>query len=107
MLYLPFYTDAPKPCFKQSVKTPKINERGFVLYYAHQCPYTAKYVPLIEDAAKAKSVPFQAIRFQTTDEAQNAPAPTTSYSLFYNGEFLTNEILSDKKFEKLLIEKGF
>ena len=106
LLYLPFYTDAPKPRFYQSVKTPKIDELGFVLYYAYQCPYTAKYVPLIESIARAKSIPFKSIRFETSEEAQKAPAPSTSYCLFYNGGFLTNEILSDKKFEKILAEKG-
>jgi len=106
LMYLPFVADASKPGFKPSVKTPAINEQGFVLYYAHQCPFTAKYVPLIESVAKAKSIPFTAIRYETTEEAQNAPAPFTSFSLFYNGEFITHEILSEKKFEKLLIEKG-
>ena len=104
LMYLPFVADASKPGFKPSVKTPAINEQGFVLYYAHQCPFTAKYVPVIEEIAKAKSIPFQAIRYETTEEAQNAPAPFTSYSLFYNGGFMTHEILSEKKFEKLLIE---
>ena len=106
LMYLPFEADAPKPRFKQSVKSPKINEQGFVLYYAHQCPFTAKYVPLIEDLARAKSILFKTIRFETTEEAQNAPAPFTSYSLFYNGEFVTNEIMSDKKFGRLLEDKG-
>ena len=104
LLYMPFDANAPKPNFKATAKTPKIGEQGFVLYYAHQCPFTVKYVPLIEDIAKEKSVPFKTIRFETTTEAQNSPAPFTSYSLFYNGEFVTNEILSDKKFEKLLAE---
>ena len=107
LLYLPFSTDARKPRFKQSLKDPRIDSKGFVLYYSHQCPYTAKYVPLIENIAKSKSVPFSAIRFETMEEAQNAPTPSTSYSLFHNGAFLTNEILSDKKFEKLLCERGF
>ena len=106
LMYLPFEADAPKPYFRQSVKSPKINEQGFVLYYAHQCPFTAKYVPLIENVAKTKSVPFKAVRLEKTEEVQNAPAPFTSYSLFYNGEFVTNEILSDKKFEKLMEVKG-
>ncbi|MCL2506038.1 MAG: YoaP domain-containing protein [Alphaproteobacteria bacterium] len=105
LLYLPFDANAPKPCFKQHAKTPKIDEQGFVLYYAHQCPFTAKYVSIIEDIAKAKAIPFRSIQFTTTEEAQNAPAPSTSYCLFYNGEFVTNEILSDKKFEKILTEK--
>ena len=106
LLYLPFGAGAAKPRFKRQVKAPEVKERGFVLYYAHQCPFTAKYAPLAEGIAKSKSVPFKAVRFESAEEAQNAPAPFTSYSLFYNGEFVTNEILSDKKFEKLLAEKG-
>jgi hypothetical protein len=107
LLYLPFSADARKPRFKQSLKVPRVDSKGFVLYYSHQCPYTAKYVPIIENIAKSKSVPFSAIRFETMEEAQNAPTPSTSYSLFHNGTFLTNEILSYKKFEKLLCKRGF
>ena len=103
LMYLSFATDAPKPRFKESVKTPKINDQGFVLYYTNQCPFTVKYVSLIKDIAEEKSVPFKSVRFETAEEAQNSPAPFTSYSLFYNGDFLTNEILSGKKFEKLLM----
>lgn len=107
LLYLPFDKEAKKPVFKPQVKTPHIVEQGFVLYYAHQCPFTAKYVPLIQEMAKSKGVPFKAIRFENKEQAQSAPAPYTSYSLFYNGEFITNEILSEKKFQKLLTDKGY
>ncbi len=106
LMYLPFAKGAEKPKFKDGINPPTIKEQGFVLYYAHQCPFTAKYVPLIENTAKAKGIGFKAIRFETTEQAQNAPAPFTSYSLFYNGEFVTHEILSDKKFEKIIEEKG-
>lgn len=106
LLYLPFDKSAAKPYFKDIVKTPKIKEQGFVLYYAHQCPFTAKYVPLVENIAEANGVPFRSIRFETTEQAQNAPAPFTSYSLFYNGNFVTHEILSAKKFEKIIADKG-
>ena len=106
LMYLPFEDNAPKPKFKQSVKKPKTEEQGFVLYYAYQCPFTAKYVPIIEEIAKSRLIPFKTVRFETSTEAQNAPAPFTSYSLFYNGDFVTNEILSDKKFDKLLSDLG-
>lgn len=106
LLYLPFDHSADKPRFKGNVKTPKVKEQGFVLYYAHQCPFTAKYVPVIEAIAKEKCIPFRAIRFETTEQAQNAPSPFTSYSLFYNGDFMTHEILSEKKFEKIITDKG-
>ena len=77
------------------------------MYYTNQCPFTAKYVPLIENVAKQKGIEFKSILFETREQAQNAPAPFTTYSLFHNGELLTHEILSDNKFEKILSEKGF
>lgn len=106
LMYLPFGQTGTKPCFKSSVKTPNIDKPGFVLYYAHQCPFTAKYVPLIETAAKAKGLEIHTVRYETLEQAQNAPVPSTSYSLFYNGEFITHEILSEQKFEKICAEKG-
>lgn len=104
LMYLPFEETAPVPRFKEHVKSPHTDGEGFVLYYTNQCPFTAKYVPLIEEAARGKGVPFRSIRLETTAQAQNAPAAFTTYSLFYNGEFLTNEILSEKKFEKLVTD---
>jgi N-acetylglutamate synthase-like GNAT family acetyltransferase len=106
LLYLPFEKSSAKPCFKDSVKFPRVEEQGFVLYYAYQCPFTAKYVPLITAVAEEKGIPFKAVRFETAEQAQNAPAPFTSYSLFFNGKFVTHEILSDKKFKEIIAEKG-
>ena len=34
--------------------------------------------------------------------AQNAPTPVTNYALFFDGEYVSNEILSDKKFLKMI-----
>jgi hypothetical protein len=51
-------------------------------------------------------IPFKAVRFETAEQAQNAPTPFTSYSLFFNGKFVTHEILSDKKFKEIIAEKG-
>jgi len=105
LFYLPFDKKFSKPFFKNMVKTPHIEKKGFVLYYSNQCPYTVKYVPIINNIAKNRDISFEAICFKTTEQAQNAPAPFTTYSLFYNGEFVTNEILSDKKFEKIIADR--
>lgn len=107
LMYLAFDDSAPKPQFKPQVKTPHIEQQGFVVYYTHQCPFTAKYVPLLAETANKRDAPFQAIRFETMEQARNAPSPRTSFSLFYRGELLTHEILSVKKFENILREKGF
>lgn len=103
LLYLPFGEENVQdiPHFKEGVKHPQIEENGYVLYYAHQCPFTAKYVPLIEQVAKEHGIPFKSILVDTKEVAQNMPVASTTYALFYNGQFITNEILSEKKFLKL------
>lgn len=108
LMTLPFGADGGEtPRFRAQVQSLSIAQQGFVVYYAHQCPFTAKYVPLLSQMAQEKNAPFEAIRFESAQQAQQAPAPFTSFSLFYNGVFVTNEILSPKKFETLLTEKGW
>ena len=106
LLYLPFDENAPVPKFKDCAKGGKTSENGMVLYYTNQCPHTDKYAPIIKEIAEQHGTTVVLHKIETTEQAQNAPAPFTTYSFFYNGEFITNEILSDKKFEKFLIEHG-
>ena len=79
-----------------------MKNEGFVLYYTHQCPFTAKYVPIIEEIANSKGIKFKSVLFETYEEAQNSPCPFTTYALFYNGEFVTHEILNENRFEKIV-----
>ncbi|MFA6666976.1 MAG: N-acetyltransferase [Bacilli bacterium] len=99
--YLPFKNEGAKPKFKECAKHPHIDELGYVLYYTNQCPFNAKYVPTLEKAAKENNIPFHAIHITSKEVAQNAPTPITTYALFHNGQYLTNEELNDKKFLKL------
>lgn len=98
LLYLPFDENAVIPKFKEQVKKSHISENGFVLYYTAGCPYTAKYAPLIEESAKQNEIPLKIIQIDSLEKAKNAPMAWTNYALFYNGEYVTNEILSEKKF---------
>ncbi len=100
--YLPFAADAEPPRFKPCAKSPHIDAAGFVLYYTDQCPFNAKYVPIVAQTARAEGVPFQAVHLTSKEDAQNAPTPVTAYALFRDGAYLTNEQMNDKKFLKLL-----
>lgn len=104
LMALPFEESAPVPQFRAQVKKPHVTGSGFALYYTSGCPYTAKYVPLIEAVAKANNFPFASIHIDSREAAQSAPAAWTNYALFYNGDFITNEILSEKKFLALCTE---
>ena len=63
--HLPFEENAALPKFKECAKHPHIDEKGYVLYYTSQCPFNAKYVPIINDIADENSVSFKAIHIES------------------------------------------
>lgn len=100
--YLPFEESATVPQFKECAKYPHTDEMGYVLYYTNQCPFNAKYVPVVKSIAEEKEIPFKVIHLKSKEEAQNAPTPVTTYALFFDGNYVTNEQMNDKRFLKLL-----
>ena len=106
LMVLPFEEGAHLPCFRDSVGRQEDMPEGFVLYYTNQCPFTAKYVPILEEMAKARNAVLRSVHIRTREDAQNAPSPFTTFSLFCDGQLITHEILSEKKFDKILADKG-
>ena len=99
--YLPFDGTAGKPCFRECARNPHISEDGYVLFYTNQCPFNGKYVPIVQAAAEEHGIPFHAIHLDTREAAQNAPTPVTTYALFLNGNYVTNEQMNAAKFLRL------
>ena len=104
--YLPFSANADRPVFKDCAKHPRIEEKGYVLYYTSQCPFNAKYVPILEHTAKENGIPFKAVHIESREQAQNASTPITTYALFREGEYLTNEQMNESKFLKLAASRS-
>ena len=100
--YLPFEKEAKLPKFLECAKHPHAEEKGYVLYYTSQCPFNAKYVPIVEKTAKEHGIPFKAIHIETREAARSAPTPVTTYALFCDGAYLTNEQMNEARFLKLL-----
>lgn len=71
-----------------------------------ECPFTAKYVPLQQRVAAEQGVLCTAIHLQSRQEARCAPVAVTTFALFYNGTYVTNEILSEKKFAAMIERNG-
>ncbi len=104
LLYLPFDDNAERPRFREQAKKPHIDEKGLVIFHSDQCPFTAKYVPILAALAKEKGVELKTVHFSSAKEAQNAPAAATAYNLFCDGEFVTHELYSEKKFAAFIDE---
>ena len=100
--YLPFEKEAGQPRFKEIARHPYIDEKGYVLFYTCQCPYNAKYVPVLENLAKEKDIKFKAVHIKSREEARNVPTPITTYALFCDGKYVTNEQMNDKRFLKMI-----
>ena len=81
--------------FEEAAEVPRF------MYYTSQCPFNAKYVPIVEQTAKDNGIPFKAIHIESREEAQNTPTPITNYALFHDGVYVTNEQMNDTKFLKL------
>ncbi|MBR2572242.1 MAG: YoaP domain-containing protein [Clostridia bacterium] len=99
--HLPFSAGAVPPAFRDCAKHPHADEAGYVLYYTSQCPFNAKYVPILAQTAAEHGIPFKAVHLTDREAARNAPTPITTYALFYDGKYLTNEQMNAAKFLKL------
>ena len=91
------------PSFKQSAKCGMGDGvRGIDIFYTEQCPFTVPYIKLLEPIMQASIYPVRCRRIETKEVAQNHFSPVTTYSLFVDGKFYTNEILTADKLNKLI-----
>lgn len=101
LMYLPLEPNVKPPKFKECAKHPNVAEHGFVLYYTDQCPFAYYWAPRVQEVAKEHNIPLKVIHVTSKEQAQNLPAPATTYALFKDGKFITHAIQSDKKFLSL------
>lgn len=103
---LPLWESDERPKFKDQAKHLEVDQEGYVLYYTDQCPFNAKYVPIMEQAAREHHIPFRAVHLTSREEAQNAPTPVTTYALFHQGNPLPCGPMTAEKFLKLVVERA-
>ena len=104
LYYLPLNTKdaAATPKFQDSARTLHCEEDGFVLYYTCQCPHAAHYAAIAKEIVEKAGWRAHLHLIESQEEAIQVPAPVTTYALFINHQFITNEILSEKKLTALL-----
>ena len=73
-----------------------------MFYYTNQCPFTAKYVFVVASTAKEHGILLRSVHITTKEQAQSVPSPVAAYALFHDGDYVTNEVLNDKRFLKLI-----
>lgn len=97
--------EAPDPHFNDVVRSGTIEEkRGVVIMYSHQCPFHEDFVEIMLTRARDMGLPAKKIRIDNLEAAQNVPYPTGLAGIYLNGQFLSYEITTAKRFEKILQE---
>lgn len=103
LMALPLNENADKPQFTENAKKGICeNKHGFTFMYSNQCPFTEEYVGVMSDVLKDKGIPFKIIKIENKEDAQKMTSPFGTYSVFYNGEIVNHEIMSEKKFNKFV-----
>jgi len=95
--------NAPSPRFQPAAKeNTHPNKSGLTFLYSYQCPFTDFWVDELIEVARERSIPWKKVRIRTTREAQRAPSPYATFSVYYNGDFLTHKIPATTEFGRLL-----
>lgn len=98
-----FDTDSPVPRFRESAKQGMGEGiRGIDIFYTAQCPYSVPYAKMLEPVILASDYPVRLYQIKTKEMAQEHVAPVTTYSVFVDGKFYTQEVFTPEKLSKLI-----
>jgi len=107
LLVKKFKKDVPDPSFNDVVRSGRISdEEGVVIMYSHQCPFHDDFVEIMLETARNMGLPAKKIRIDSMEAARNVPYPTGLAGIYLNGQFLSYEITTAKRFEKMLQQKS-
>lgn len=107
LLALTFKAGAQTPRFSEGAKRACCDNRdGFTFIYSNQCPFMEEYVGLLERLAREQGFHCETVRLSSCAEAQELGSPFGTLGIYYQGAFLTHELMAEGKFRKLLEEVG-
>lgn len=94
---------APDPKFNPTVHSNRFdNSKGFSFVFTSQCPFTPHWSKQLESFSEKHGIPFKSVHITDIETARNFPSSYPLFNVFYDGKFITNEILTEKKFDKLV-----
>ena len=96
--------NSPDPKFKEVTRQARCDvPKGLSVYYTHGCPFNEYYVNReLKRVAEDKGIPVRITHLKTMQQAQAHFVPHTLYSVFYNGDFVTQHIPNEKNFDKFI-----
>lgn len=97
--------DNTYPKFCNNAKNEKIDSKDLTIYYSDQCPYIYQAILNIKNYCSDNKIPLNLIKVDSLDKAKKLPCVFNNWALFYNGKFITVNLLDVKSLSKI-IEKN-
>jgi len=106
LLVLKFNRKAENPRFTEKAKIGECGiKKGFTFIYSNQCVFMEEYVGLLSNVVKDRKEKATIIKLNSSEDAQNQGSPFGTLGIYYNGQFLTHELMTETKFRSL-VEKA-
>ena len=99
-----FDESTPLPRFAEHARSGSLGEgiTGIDIFYTAQCPFTIPYIEILKPVIVASNYPVRTHHINSKKLAKKHIFPVTTYSVFVDGKFVTNEILTPSKLEKMI-----
>ncbi len=97
--------DGTTPRFTKNAKTQKIESKELTIYYDMQCPYVYQNIEMIKHHCETNDVPVALIQVDTLQKAKDLPCVFNNWGVFYNGNFVTVNLLLDVESLKRILKK--
>lgn len=96
------FNDKETPKFTTNAKENKLDEKGLVIYYNDECPYIRNCLKEIEEVCNEKNIDLKLHYIDEVEKAKEMPCFMNNFCVFYNGEFITHELLNKGRLIKFL-----
>ena len=76
--------------------------KGLNIIYSRQCPWVARSISELAEAAKKHNIEMSITEMKTAEESQNAPSIYSAFNLVYDGKVLADRYISSTRFLNIL-----
>lgn len=103
LLVKKFKKAAPDPRFiVERERVLKRYKKGLTILAADQCPYVAKSVERISQAARALALTPKVVRVRSAKQSRELPTPYGVFSIVYDGRLIAGRPISATRFRSIM-----
>ena len=95
--------DGSKPSFVNIAKAGEIDSSDLAIYYSNQCPFINNSIGQIREYCDSAGIKIDFIEVDTLKKAKELPQPFNNWAAFKDGEFVTNHIMNESYFKKMIL----